>query len=273
MTKRFQDRDQCQGLRWRLHWGLAARAALVAPLFGIMSALMAATAASEQADRAEPDPHIEIVIDRGPGTIELYMGMNAALMSEAFGLPPEALTDASGTVPFDDLRMGTWDIGDRMLASVGARIDAAPAGFEAMSLMVHPGDRRLPFLTPLDAMMAIAVCSVPTPETAPLLADLHAYVGYIAYPENAHAALSLALPQMGRAPLVITVRDHWTGRPVAQTRQLVADGGVLEIAPVGILARSDMPAGSFLAVALMVLGGATGTTLLVMRQSRRRRTG
>ncbi|MEM8741488.1 MAG: hypothetical protein AAGE13_08315 [Pseudomonadota bacterium] len=263
MTTRFKEWEWRRRLTWR--------AAVLAPVVGIVSAAMAAVAASEPTDRAQPEPHIEIVIDRGPGTVELYLGMNAALMTQAFGLPPDALTDAQGTVPFDDLRMGTWDIGDQMLSSVAAAIDEAPAKFEAMSLMVHPGDRRLPFVTPLDAMMAIAVCSVPTPETPPLLADLHAYVGYIAYPEAAHAAVSLALPQQARAPLAIVVRDHWKGRQVAQTRHVIADGGVLKIAPVGILARSDTRPGPILAVALMVLGGATGTTLLLVRQSRRRR--
>ncbi len=106
---------------------------------------------------------LEMIVDRGDGHVSVFLSMPAPAAVDLFGLPPAALVGADGTVPFDALRLGTFDIGDTLWTDVRATIDGVPATFEAMSLMVHPKDSRAPFDTPLDGIIAIGVCTVPDP--------------------------------------------------------------------------------------------------------------
>ncbi|MEM9047513.1 MAG: hypothetical protein AAGC92_02230 [Pseudomonadota bacterium] len=207
---------------------------------------------------------IQIVIDRGSDSVEVYMAMNAATMSDAFGLPPDLLADERGLVDIEPLRQGTWDIGDALLRNVETRLGDDPTRFEAMSLMVHPAERPLPLDTPIDGMIAIAVCTVPTPETPPSLDDLRAYVGFIAYPVDPDQVVSFTLPAAGRAMLDVTVRDYHKGRLLAASQHKIADGGTLTIVTAG----APSPWLGFALVAGLGLSGL-GATLALVRHRRR----
>lgn len=170
-----------------------------------------------------------IVVHRGEDAVEIYFSLPAEMLVSAFGLPPELLEDADGTVDFESLRLGTWDIGDAAFQNVSARINGAPATFEAMSLMVHPNASMLPLSNPIEGMIAIAVCSVPTPAVPPTLNDLRAYVGYIAYTDTPQGPITLDLPETGRGAFSMSVLDY-TNFELRETAQIeVADGGQIRL--------------------------------------------
>lgn len=248
------------GISRRIRRAVAPRvlgpAASLPVLAGCLAVALSTPAAAED---------IEIVIDRGADSVEVYMAMNAATMTNAFGLPPTLLADEHGLVDIEPLRQGTWQIGDALLANVETRLDDAPAVFEAMSLMVHPADSPLPLDTPIDGMVAIAVCTVPTPETHPGLSELRAYVGFIAYPVDPEQIVSFSLPESGRQPLDITVRDFKNGQLVASSTHKVADGGTLTIVTAGAAA-------SWLGFVALAGLGVTGLGASVALLRYRRRT-
>lgn len=172
-----------------------------------------------------------LIVERDDSSVAIYFGLPATGMLDVFALPPGALTNEGGQVPFEELRLGTWEIGDALFAPVAASVGGAPAVFEAMSLMVHPTDQRLPLRDPLDGMLAIAVCSVEPPE-APTLDTLYSYVGLIAYPDDPAAPIGFELPATGRAALEVTVRDFYDGRLWSEANLTVEDGGTLSLGAV-----------------------------------------
>lgn len=172
---------------------------------------------------------VTLVVERGPDTVEIFLGLPAEGLVDYFGLPPERLEDETGEVAFEPLRLGTWAIGDDVFAGVEATIGGAPAIYEAMSLMVHPEDQKLPLWNSFDGMTAIAVCSVEPPEN-PTLDRLYSYVGYIAYPAAPDGALTFRLPETGRAALRFEIRDFRDGQLLRESQETVPDGGTLTLA-------------------------------------------
>jgi hypothetical protein len=194
-----------------------------------------------------------LVIERGETTVEVFFGLPAEGLVEVFGLPPERLEDQSGQVAFEPLRQGTWLIGDEVISTTDARIGGAEARYEAMSLMVHPEDQKLPLYDLYDGLLAIAVCSVEPPEN-PTLANLHAYIGYIAYPEDPNAALSFTLPKTNRGAIEVEIRDFRQGKLLIEETVTLEDGGQIALpaapAPVN---RATLGLGAFFG-ALTVIG-------------------
>jgi hypothetical protein len=87
----------------------------------------------------------------------------------------------------------------------------APVRFEAMSAMLHPESDPLPLRSPLDGMIAIAVCTAPHAGNAFALEESRLYLGYIAYADDTDGAVDLAFPAPLDHSLSITVRDHAEG--------------------------------------------------------------
>ncbi|MEM9783638.1 MAG: hypothetical protein AAF899_14330 [Pseudomonadota bacterium] len=204
---------------------------------------------------------LQIVVDRRGETIELYIATRADRFVSTFALPAEELTDAAGTVDFDALRLGTWDIGDVMFDRVVTTLDATPVDFEAMSLMVHPIADALLMSTPLEGIIAIGVCSVETPATQPTLDALQGYAGYIAYVDDSDGVLALQLPATGRGALDVSIADFEDQRLIDRYTLTVADGE-------GIVIPGTQPAQAVLAAIanpmMFVLGGlALGSAMVV----------
>ena len=211
---------------------------------------------------------LEILVDRNPERLELFLSTRAENFVPIFGLPPERLTDENGIVDFPSLRNGTWEIGDALLRGVPAALDGAAVAFEAMSLMVHPLDRPLPVETPFDALLALNVCSVEEPTTPLTLAELQGYVGYIAYVEDAGGALTLRLPKTGRGDLHIAVREFRAGRASGRYELTVPDGGIVKIA------GRPQPYSALAWIFLVIGSGLTaGATLLWSRRAPQRQSG
>ena len=203
-----------------------------------------------------------VVVHRGDSAVELYFSLPAPSLVSVFGLPPERLEQADGTVDFEPLRLGTWEIGDAAFEGVDARIGGAPAVFEAMSLMVHPANAKLPLRDPVEGMIAISVCTVPQPEMPPSLDELHAYTGYIAYTDAPQGPVLLRLPETGRRTLEVTVLDFTDHRLTGRSEHVVMDGGTLVMAPgQGTIARPELfilAAGLVAAVGLLIAAGYRG---------------
>ena len=239
---------------------MAAQRTLSRVLARVAVSLALSTGAAAAAD-------LEIVVDRNPDSLELFLSTRADNLVRVFGLPPEGLADETGIVDFPSLRDGTWEIGDALLSGVPAALDGAPVAFEAMSLMVHPLDSPLPMETPFDALLALNVCSVEDPGRPLTLAELKGYVGYIAYVADAGGALTLQLPRTGRGDLRVAVREFREGRASGRYELTVADGGLVEIA--GEIAGRSEPYSALAWIFLVIGSGLTaGGTLLWARQAK-----
>lgn len=196
-----------------------------------------------------------LVVDRSETYVEVFLSLEAARLEEVFALPPSALLSGSGQVAFASIREdGSFDIGDEMFEDVFARIGGARAEFEAMSLMLHPLDAPLRLKTPLDGLIAIEVCSVPTEDLPGTLDTLQAYAGFIAYTDTPDAALMLELPATGRGDVVLEIRDHAGGRLVGLRTIVVPDGGRILTDPTAYKTAGLLHFGWLLLPALLGLG-------------------
>lgn len=176
-----------------------------------------------------PEPVVSVIVERKDTSVELFIGLPAKGLVDILAMDAHHLTETDGTVDFASLREGTWGIADVAFASVGTRLGKEAVTFEAMSLMVHPNDRPLPFSDPIQGLLAVSVCGVVPPETPPTLDVLHAYAGFIAYSNETGRPLRLAFAKTGRAAVRVETRDYENGRLVGQFRQELVDGGVLTI--------------------------------------------
>lgn len=204
---------------------------------------------------------VELIVSRDDRSVEIFLGMPALTAVEGFGLDPRLLTGPDGPVPFERLQEGTWQIADALLDSVEARIGGQAAGFEGMSLMVHPLDRPLPFVTPLDGMTAISVCGVPAPEAPRGLQELYLYAGFVAYPDDPGAPITLRLSNPGGVDLV--VRDHGFGGQLRERRLHLLPGETLELAAPRV--QMPPPTAVMVTVFALLLALAAG---LSWRQNR-----
>ncbi|WP_147127687.1 hypothetical protein [Shimia ponticola] len=156
---------------------------------------------------------IDVLVDRRPQSIELFMRFPARNTETIFGITPDALAASDGRVYFGALReTGTFDFGDAMIAGTRLSLGGEEQPLEAMSVMVHPADNALPFETPLDGNIAMAVCTVPDPVVPPALTDLVLYTGFISYPATGAGEIKLSMPNT--VPLELAVSVFEDGRLV-----------------------------------------------------------
>ena len=204
---------------------------------------------------------VDLIVSRDDRSVEIFLGMPALTAVEGFGLEARLLTGPDGSVSFERLQQGTWHIADALLERVEARIGTQAAGFEGMSLMVHPLDQPLPFVTPLDGLTAISVCGVPAPEAPRGLQDLYLYAGFVAYPDDPSAPITLRLPNPEGVDLL--VRDHGFGGQHRERRLHLVPGERLELAVPRV--QTTAPTAVILTVFGLLLALAAG---LSWRQNR-----
>ncbi|MEM6340838.1 MAG: hypothetical protein AAF729_06800 [Pseudomonadota bacterium] len=182
----------------------------------LVTAFLSVTQAAQAETRG-----LTLIVDRQTDTVELYLSVSAEAAEPLFGLPKSTLTETDGSVDFDQLRLGTFDIGDDLFAKVDTAFDGRETLFEAMSLMVHPKVNAMPFQQPLDGLIAIEVCTLPTPETPLTLNDLQLYAGFIAYTDTPDAKLTMHLPSMLSESMQVEIRDYKNGALQSVTSQMV----------------------------------------------------
>ncbi|MEM1065263.1 MAG: hypothetical protein AAGJ74_07160 [Pseudomonadota bacterium] len=198
-----------------------------------------------------------VLVHRGPDSVELYLSVPAELLPPLFALPNGSIASADGTVDFDGLRNGTWEIGDAAFEKVNTEINGQAVTFEAMSLMVHPETSLLPMSTPIEGMIAIAVCAVPTPATPPVLSDLHTYVGYITYTDTPQGTITLEFPETGRADMSVLVREFENFEFQGAALMRLGDGAALHLPGRGLVTQIWLAVASgALVVFFAVLGWA-----------------
>lgn len=171
---------------------------------------------------------IEIVVERTENYVELYLSAPAPALSRLFGLQARGLAEPDGTVDFERLRLGTMDLGDELFETVTSKVGGVETDFEAMSLMAHPIEQRLPLNNALDGAVAVSVCTT-VPTATPLrLAQLQAYAGFIAVTRHPTEPVSLRFPNLERETWTVSVRDHLNGKlRRAYTTSMTGDGELL----------------------------------------------
>ncbi|MEL7213146.1 MAG: hypothetical protein AAGK92_10820 [Pseudomonadota bacterium] len=227
---------------------------LIAALMALQAMWAAAATATD----------MTVVVDRRADSVELYFTLPAHQMPGLFDISASVIANPDGTVDFDPLRLGTFDIGDDMFADVTTLLNDRPVQFEAMSLMVHPQTSPLPLKTPLDGMISIAVCTVPTPTKPITLHDLQLYAGYITYDGEPGGTLSLRLPANIDAPMTVELLDYTDSVLTAVTQHvLTPDNPTLTLdAPPSQTLRGEFIA---LLMALLINAGFVGIATKVYR--------
>lgn len=190
--------------------------------------------------QSQSSDNTTLIVNRSTDYVEIFLGMPAVEIENVFGYVPDGIVQSDGTVDFEPLRLGTWQITDELFESVKASIGGQAVTFEGMSMMVHPKVTTLPFVTPLDGMIAISVCTVETPDTALGLEDLHIYMGLIAYTDAPMGPLDLHFEGSKNGSVEVMVRDY-NGGWLSNVHMAVLDDGSLPSLSPGGLHRTDIP--------------------------------
>ncbi|MEN0041552.1 MAG: hypothetical protein AAF764_09480 [Pseudomonadota bacterium] len=172
---------------------------------------------------------MSVIVERKPDYIEVFVGMPATGLKQIFALPEHSLAAADGTVDFESLRSGTWDIGDDAFDTVDARLGGRAVNFEAMSVMLHPIAERVPFRTAVDATLAVSICQVDTPPVRPTLSELYAYAGFISLQNDTKQPLTLTFSETDRLPWLVDVKIYDDGKLVETSWNVLRDGGSLSL--------------------------------------------
>jgi hypothetical protein len=169
----------------------------------VVAALLAAGTSGAEAD------DMSLVLDRRSGAVEFYLAGPAPRVLDLLdrGRSP----GMAGIDPERWRVTGSFDFGDALIAGTEAHLGGVPIRFEAMSAMLHPESDALPLRTPLDGMIAIAVCTAADAASAVSLDESRLYLGYIAYADDTGGEIVLAFAAPLGEALSITVRDHAEG--------------------------------------------------------------
>ncbi|MEM9428063.1 MAG: hypothetical protein AAGA32_01025 [Pseudomonadota bacterium] len=172
---------------------------------------------------------VELLVDRLSTGISIYMRMPAGEVEPVLDRNgDELLTD--GRVDYASMLDGTFEVADRLFQRVGTEVAGDPVVFEALSLMVHLPDTNVPFASPFDADMAIAVCNAPTDETV-TLADLDLMAGFYAHRVDSMAEIALDLPETGRPAIDVSVVEFVDGAEMRRSEHTLDDGDRLVLPP------------------------------------------
>ena len=171
----------------------------------------------------------EVIVARDNDSVAVFFRLPYADVAPLFGQEVKGFTDEAGNFSREKLFNGTFERADALAADVTFDLGSQSVGFEALSMMIHQTETVLPFDSPLDAEIAIAVCGVPFPD-GPLLPDDIVWVGgWYAYPVDADQALTINLPHTGRGAQELTVKTFDNGQFEDAIEVTVADGGAINV--------------------------------------------
>lgn len=151
---------------------------------------------------------LTIIVDRSTDNSELYVAGPADTLLALFDVDPSVVPTRDGVVDYDAFSLGTWGIGDALLKHTRVTFNKEQAGFEAMSFMLHPAEDALPMQTPLDANIAIGICSALSSTERYRLNDMTGYVGYFSPQSSAASAIEVVLPAVSQSSLNVTIIDY-----------------------------------------------------------------
>ena len=168
-----------------------------------------------------------IIVNRSTDAVELFFGMKGDDLKPVFGVDPNGIVAEDDHVTYEGFLTGTFDEADVFFEKIDARVAGADAGFEAMSMMLHPEDFEVRFDTPFDATIAIGVCNADTPKTPPHLSELNVYVGYYAYQVDGLDQITFQMPQTGRDVEMVSILEFVDGGLINQSEIDMEDGATI----------------------------------------------
>ncbi|MEM8580468.1 MAG: hypothetical protein AAGF50_04645 [Pseudomonadota bacterium] len=182
------------------------------------------------ADQASaPDP-VTFIINRDAHDTEVYVSLPALEIEALLGQTPGLIFSENGTVPIGEFQLaGSTDVADALVEQLQLSAGGSAAGFEAMSLMVHPAAQPQPFMTPWDAVVATAVCTVEDDAAALTIADTRLYFGLFGRGVGGDERLRIDFPDTDREARAYVLREYFEGRFVRETAGYLPDGGQLEV--------------------------------------------
>lgn len=168
---------------------------------------------------------MEVIVSREDRAIAIYLRMPFEDTKGLFGRDVPGFTDEDGNIRYSDLSQGTFDGGDILAKDVVFTLGGQSVEFETMSMMVHMEGFDVPFITPLDAVIAIGVCGVPIPEEPPEPEDLVWIGGWYAYPVDEAQEITVTFPKTGREARDAELRIYRNAVLEKEYTELLADGG------------------------------------------------
>ncbi|MEM6941010.1 MAG: hypothetical protein AAF943_08455 [Pseudomonadota bacterium] len=177
---------------------------------------------------------LTIVVGRDESSTEVYFSARGDVLFDVFDQSPALLTGDDEYIEFGGLSRGTFDAGDALLAKGDISIGGQSGVFEAMSMMVHPIQDKLPMQTPMDALIAIGVCNGPPAGTLIHVSGLQGYVGYFADRSAQDEGIRITFPANSADLTEVTVHDFSLGRKsLSYSVDVKADGSITLAPPEG----------------------------------------
>jgi hypothetical protein len=170
---------------------------------------------------------LTVLINRSEGATELFLAARADVLFDMMRASPTIFATKNGTVDFAKLRYGTFEAGDELLARTSVLIAGEDAGFEAMSLMAHPLEEKLPMRTPMEALIAIGICTGPPSGTFISIDGLQAYAGYFTDVDARGASVSIQFPYTRHAEQLVTVHDVSNSGQITSYQTKLGPNGTL----------------------------------------------
>jgi hypothetical protein len=171
--------------------------------------------------------HPVLIVDRRPQSVSLYFSLPASDLTMLFGTGAEDLLGQDYTIDIEGLYEGTFELADRIFASVQTAMDGWPVLFEGISMMVHDPEALPEFKTPWDGETSIAVCTSPETVDKMGLDALQAYLGYFAWKVNGMAPITLAFQGADSSDLKIEIREFWNMQHTGSRIETLSGGGTL----------------------------------------------
>ncbi|MEM8823525.1 MAG: hypothetical protein AAGF30_07945 [Pseudomonadota bacterium] len=198
---------------------------------------------------------ITMIVSRTAESVEVFVGLPADDAPAWLGGGLDGLLDEDGLVNYDNLRLtGTASAGDEMFSEIEFTVAGQPVALEAMSVMVHPADAELYFGSPIEAEMAMSVCTAPDEVSGATLSQLRAYAGFNAYPVDRFAEIGIAVGGSETRTIDLMVFE---GHVLTQRDQIkVGPDAAIQLAGVEPANRSFA-----LPIALMLVAGGLAAAL------------
>lgn len=183
----------------------------------------AAEGATGMGGAGEGGTHV-LIVARDAESVELYFALPAAELPDLFGTGAGPLVGYDGTIDVTNFERPTDALAADIMAGSRITIDGAEIGLEAISTMVHDPDFLPDFATPWDGLIALKACTSAELVDGKGLGELRAYLGYTAWKVPGGGALRVDLPETGRAPVSLEIREFWSGRLTGVRREVLGDG-------------------------------------------------
>ena len=168
-----------------------------------------------------------IIISRQDKTIDVFVTLPGDMLEQLTGTGVDFLTNDDGKIDLNSFRVDTAPLGDRAFAPVIFGVGGDIVDAQAIALMMHAKDDKVPFDTPWDALTAVTLCIAPEDAGPAPLAQVQAYVGLSLYPVAGMEDLHISFPQTHRADMRFDVLTFVDGSLVSHGPRVLPDGGTL----------------------------------------------